>query len=312
MIACERKITDQEEGDIFQLQTLPYCPVCREKGRKKVKCRSLNADTAYCPKCKGRYPIQKSMFRQEIMNRIFVRYDSLIHILAKQALKKGFRDLNDLISRGFFGLMDAVEHWNPRNGKATFRTFASYWINKTINDPEEGATVNHQKVPDCPVCSKGKKGRVRCYKIDLTTAYCPKCGGEFPLKGTSRAMVSLDEPTNEEDDASSLYSVLSSSNPGPDQEAENSETRAGLKLALSKLPSMQRKVLECRFLQDKTLAETGRQLGNLTKERARQIEQEALAALRFLISHDPAFAALALPYFGQKEEEAQNTQDNAA
>lgn len=59
--------------------------------------------------------------------------------------------------------------------------------------------------------------------------------------------------------------------------------------AMDTLPPTQRQVIEMRFLQGETLDATGKQLG-LSRERARQIETEALANLRQVLGEDYLFS----------------------
>lgn len=67
--------------------------------------------------------------------------------------------------------------------------------------------------------------------------------------------------------------------PGPLAEAELVDDLACMRLAVGRLCIRSRRVIEGRYFRGETLEEIGLELG-LTRERVRQIEQEALAEMR--------------------------------
>ena len=255
-----------------------------QKG-ENVRLRRIGGDMLQCPTCKRTYPVQESIFRQEIMERIFERYASDITAIAKQAAKRGFEDLDELKQRCFLGLHDAIEHWNKLRPKASFRTYLMSWLKKRAFESAEGSGIKQQRMPYCPDCSKGKrkKDKVRCHRLDAALAFCPKCGKKVPFKEAPNIIVDLDEPQGDKGNLS-LNVVFASPEPEPDRLLEIREVKADLKEVLSKLPLNHQKVLECRYFQGLTLEETGAQLGGLSKERIRQIEEESLGTLRILLA----------------------------
>lgn len=72
---------------------------------------------------------------------------------------------------------------------------------------------------------------------------------------------------------------VAASTPSPDQNLADLATKKVVRTVLAKLPLMHRLVLRTRFFDGKTLDETGQLLG-VTRERARQIESQALRSIR--------------------------------
>jgi RNA polymerase primary sigma factor len=102
------------------------------------------------------------------------------------------------------------------------------------------------------------------------------------LKETSQAVASLDTPVG--DDGAALQDFLEDdSAPGPDGLAMEAVGREALEQVLNALPERERQVLVLRFGLDsgtpRTLEEVGAVMG-FSRERARQVERDALAALR--------------------------------
>ena len=102
------------------------------------------------------------------------------------------------------------------------------------------------------------------------------------LKDTAQAITSLDTPIG--DDGAALQDFLEDDSAvGPDELAVEAVGREALEQVLAALPERERQVLILRFGLDsgtpRTLEEVGAQMG-FSRERARQVERDALAALR--------------------------------
>jgi RNA polymerase primary sigma factor len=102
------------------------------------------------------------------------------------------------------------------------------------------------------------------------------------LQRTAQAIASLDAPVG--DDGAALQDLLEDDSAvGPDELAVEAAARELLRQALDRLPARQRQVLALRFGLDsgipQTLEEVGAVMG-FSRERARQVERDALAALR--------------------------------
>jgi RNA polymerase primary sigma factor len=101
------------------------------------------------------------------------------------------------------------------------------------------------------------------------------------LKDTAQTVTSLDAPIGE--DGAVLQDLLEDAAVGPDELAVEAVGREALEQVLDALPEREREVLVLRFGLDsgtpRTLAEVGSAMG-FSRERARQVERDALAALR--------------------------------
>jgi RNA polymerase primary sigma factor len=101
------------------------------------------------------------------------------------------------------------------------------------------------------------------------------------LREARRTVTSLDVSVSD-DSETSVGDFIASDLPGPSQEVESNEMERTVAEALSALPVAERDVVELRFgLRDgrqRTIEATSRELG-VTRERARQLEEAAMASL---------------------------------
>jgi RNA polymerase primary sigma factor len=112
------------------------------------------------------------------------------------------------------------------------------------------------------------------------------------VKAAARASTSLDQPVGEEEDAT-FGDFVAGEGPLPEEQVEVSLRSEALQNALAALGERERQVLALRYglvdAEPKTLEEIGRRLG-LTRERVRQIENEALKRLARLREMEPIAA----------------------
>jgi RNA polymerase primary sigma factor len=196
---------------------------------------------------------------------------------------------DDLVSEGNMGLLRAVEGFDPTMN-TRFSTYASYWIKQSI----KRALVNTAKTI-----------RIPAYMAELLTKW---------RRATNRLSDELGRPPTEEELAAYLelpkkklniirkairiYNAVPQSDQGeewglddvlmdnrsktPDNEMVETDDLQQVMVLLDKMDPREATVLRMRFgLNDeepKTLKEIGESLG-LTRERVRQIENEALAKL---------------------------------
>jgi RNA polymerase primary sigma factor len=99
----------------------------------------------------------------------------------------------------------------------------------------------------------------------------------------ARRSLSLEKPVGEEQDSELGHFIEDSSSPDPLEEAAYQLLQQDLDFLLQCLTAREARILRLRFGLDNgqphTLKEVGRKF-NLTRERIRQIEQEALCKLR--------------------------------
>ena len=213
----------------------------------------------------------------------------LVIALAKRYMNQGVPFL-DLIQEGNLGLMRAADKFDWRRGHK-FSTYATWWIRQAITRAlaDQGRTIR------LPVHMSDRIRRLyrATRKLEQTLGREPtmvELAKEMELSPDKVEQVieitqrplSLERPVGEEQD-SELGEFIPSDLPNPDDDAFLSVLREDLERVLTSLSQREARVLALRYgLADGhayTLKEVGEKFG-LTRERIRQIENEALARLR--------------------------------
>jgi RNA polymerase primary sigma factor len=213
----------------------------------------------------------------------------LVVNIARGYVGKGLA-LQDLIEEGNLGLLRAVEGFDPKVG-TRFSTYASYWIKQSI----KRALVNTAKPIRIPAYMMELLCKWRRASADLQdllgrSPTIEEIGRHLELPKKKLAIVkkaikvyNLVPQTDQPENGWSLGEMLMDERTrAPDVEMVEADN---LRLVMNRLDEMDKReatVLRMRFgLNDappKTLKEIGESLG-LTRERVRQIENEALCKL---------------------------------
>ena len=181
--------------------------------------------------------------------------------------------VEDLISEGNLGLMQAARRFDPTRG-VRFVSYASWWIRKFIiaalnrqRLQSSAAVVSSEPAEPLPTDGRTQEGKCR-------------------LMYLSRRMFSFEELTNSSGERNTIEALVASREPAPDEKLNETQVAEVLREVLDLLSERERKILEAHYGLDgapsRSLQEIGGQLG-CTREWIRQLEQRAIDRARRLL-----------------------------
>jgi RNA polymerase sigma factor for flagellar operon FliA len=197
-------------------------------------------------------------------------------------------ELDDLISAGSIGLMDAIDKWDPsRDNK--FKTYAEFRIRGSILDELRAQDWVPRSVRDK---SKALDRTVAQLEIDLgrnptdeeISGKLNMSMDEFHDLINQVRPVSLlsidDQPTFSDSDKKSISNLLEGSKSGnPFNQLNVKVIKDVVAKAIEELPERQRLVLSLYYFEDLNLKEIGQVL-RVTESRVSQLHAQAVTRLR--------------------------------
>ncbi len=236
--------------------------------------------------------VRRARDAQQASKNRFVAANLRLVVSIARRYNRGRLPLIDLIQEGNIGLMKAVERFDHNRGYR-FSTYASWWIRHAISRA---------------LADKGRAVRIPVHMLDTynrvaraTQAIATRTGAEptpeeleketgiaaeklEKIKGYwAETPFSLDRPVNDEDGRKFIDFLEQENVPTPFEQLVSKTWSDEVRRLLDTLSPMEARILRWRFgLDDEdelTLKEIGDKY-NLSRERIRQLQEQALAKIR--------------------------------
>jgi RNA polymerase sigma factor for flagellar operon FliA len=215
-------------------------------------------------------------------DRLLIRYAPLVRAVAHRVAAglPSYVDVADLVQIGFFGLLAAIERFEPERG-LRFETYAAQRI--------RGAILDELRVQDW--VPRTVRGRVRdreraqelleaqLHRAVTDEEVAAELGVTLAELRSQRRPVQVLSVEALDEQGGGLAELLEDESADPVQLVEARETVAMLRSAVLRLEERDRTVIHLYYTENRTLADIGRALG-LTESRVCQLHSRAELRLR--------------------------------
>jgi RNA polymerase sigma factor (sigma-70 family) len=263
-----------------------------------------NLDSGEKLTAKQRRDLRKQVAAAEEATTQFINANLRLVVSVARKYQWSGLPLGDLIQEGNLGLIHAVEKFDWRKG-FKFSTYATWWIRQSIGRAVEN-TAHTVRVP-AHVGDEIRRARRLQAEMEVRLGRPPTLAELAEAMGTSETTVSelfrydtdpmsLDVAVGEDGDTSLGDLVVNRTAESPFEAVASSMLPDEVARFLDRLSPEERQVLELRYGLDRgeprTQGEVGQAL-QLTAERVRRIERDALGKLRRQLAGGDAHDLLA-------------------
>jgi RNA polymerase primary sigma factor len=236
--------------------------------------------------------IRRASAAMRCVRNQFARANLRLVVKIASRFQRSGLTLHDRVQEGNLGLMKAIDRFDPTKG-FRFSTYASWWIKHAIRR----AVVNRDRTIRLPAHLQATAQRISASRSRLRQKGehepsardiaedmdLPLDKVELTLEAMTLRPISLDAPLGAGDDRSVADTLFDEDAPGPAERIALDHDAHRVRGSLLELEPMERDILRQRFGLDgaepRTLTEIGQQY-SLSRERIRQLQQQALRRLR--------------------------------
>lgn len=229
-------------------------------------------------------------FTEKDKQQLIVEYTPLIKLIAQKIVSKlpPNVDIDDLISSGVIGLMDAIDKYDPTRDNQ-FKTYAEFrirgsildelrsqdWVPRSIREKTKLLEKTYRRLEQKHGRSVTVREVARCLKMNMTEFY------DLRSDASAISLVSLEDvrqfPFQDRKSLIGMLEDMRSNN--PHFQANLKDLKKAVQGALRELPENERMVLALYYYEDLNLKEIGAVL-DVTESRVSQIHSKAVLNLQ--------------------------------